>query len=261
MRIFLNWGTAVFSATLVGALSLCAPALAGQGARDHAAAPEHKVTHSTSTNWSGYAVQGAGTYQRVSASWTQPAAECAKTPRGWSAFWVGLDGDTTSTVEQTGTEADCSSGKPLYYGWYEMYPKYPVNFANVVAPKDHLEASVTYLGGGAFRLTLSDTTQHWSQTTTQRLKSAKLGSAEVIAEAPSSNHGPNGELGLADFGAVSFTGATVNNTPLDSQADQITMVQGGTTLAQPSTISGGNFSIDWKAASGPPSHGRGHGQG
>ena len=29
-------------------------------------------------------------------------------------FWVGLDGDTTNTVEQTGTEADCSSGTAVY---------------------------------------------------------------------------------------------------------------------------------------------------
>ena len=245
MRIFLNWGTAVFSATLVGALSLCAPALAGQGARDHAAAPEHKVTHSTSTNWSGYAVQGAGTYQRVSASWTQPAAECAKTPRGWSAFWVGLDGDTTSTVEQTGTDADCSSGKPLYYGWYEMYPKYPVNFANVVAPKDHLEASVTYLGSGAFRLTLSDTTQHWSQTTTQRLKSAKLGSAEVIAEAPS---GRGGVLPLTDFVSVAFTEARANGSLLSGSTpgiEPITMVSSSGPKAEPSAIGAGAFSDSW----------------
>jgi hypothetical protein len=41
------------------------------------------------------------------------------------------------------------------------------------------------------------------------------------------------------------------------------MVQNGTTLAVPSTISGGggNFSVDWNAASGPPSHGNGNGHG
>jgi hypothetical protein len=151
MRILLNWGAAVFSATLVGALSLCAPALAGQGAREHVAAPNHKVTHTTSTNWSGYAVQGAGQYRSISASWTQPAVECARTPRGWSAFWVGLDGDTTNTVEQTGTEADCSNGTAVYYAWYEMYPKYPVNYPNPVSAGDTLLASVTYLESGYFK--------------------------------------------------------------------------------------------------------------
>jgi hypothetical protein len=52
---------------------------------------------------------------------------CLQTPTDYSSFWVGFDGDTTATVEQTGSEADCSSGSPVYYGWYEMYPKFRVN--------------------------------------------------------------------------------------------------------------------------------------
>ena len=81
-----------------------------------------------------------------------------------------------------------------------------------------------------------------------------LSSAEVIAESPSSNNGQHGVLGLANFGTVSFTGATANGASLDMQSpDPITMAQGGTTLAQPSGISsGGDFSIGWEAASGPP---------
>jgi hypothetical protein len=231
---------------LAWALSPVAQAVASRSASGHGA-PDHKVAHGTSTNWSGYAVQGAGQYRSVSASWTQPAVECARTPRGWSAFWVGLDGDTTNTVEQTGTEADCSSGKPLYYAWYEMYPKYPVNYANPVAPKDQLTASVNYLGSGSFRLTLSDTTQHWSQTTTQRLKSAKLGSAEVIAEAPS---GSGGVLPLADFGTVGFEDARANGSLLTASTpgvEPIKMVSGATVKAAPSAIGTGAFSDAWNS--------------
>ena len=84
--------------------------------------PNHKISHSTSTNWSGYDVTGQGPYNSVAATWVQAGVDCTKTPTGYSSFWVGLDGDTTSTVEQTGTEADCSSGTARYYGWYEMYP-------------------------------------------------------------------------------------------------------------------------------------------
>ena len=88
-----------------------AAAIGRSGATAHAApgAPNHKISNSTSTNWSGYAVAG-GTYTTVTASWVQPAVTCSGT--AYSSFWVGIDGDTSNTVEQTGTEADCSSGSP-----------------------------------------------------------------------------------------------------------------------------------------------------
>src|SRR5262245_29641818 len=106
------------AAVAIGALALAPTALAKAPLH----APNHKINHSTSTNWSGYAVTG-GTYTTVSASWTQPAVNCSVTPTGWSSFWVGLDGNTSNTVEQTGSEADCSSGRAVYSAWYEMYPK------------------------------------------------------------------------------------------------------------------------------------------
>jgi hypothetical protein len=233
----------ISTAAVVGVLSAGSPALA---AVDHHGALNHKVSHSTSTNWSGYAVTGAGPYRSVSSSWRQPAVDCSKTPTGYSAFWVGLDGDTTSTVEQTGTEADCSSGAPVYYGWYEMYPKYPVNYSNRISPGDSFSASVTSLGGGSFRLTLSDTTKGWSQVTTQRLKSAKLGSAEVIAEAPS---GRGGVLPLAAFGTIPFSVPTANGSPLTASTpgiDPITMVSNnGAVKAAPSAIGSSSFSDTW----------------
>jgi Peptidase A4 family len=220
--------------------------VANASAAAHRQAPNHKISHSTSTNWSGYAVSGAGPYTSVVASWKQPAVNCRQTPTGWSSFWVGLDGDTTDTVEQTGTEADCSSGTPVYYAWYEMYPKFPVQYSNPVSPGDNFTASVTYLGRGSFSLTLTDTSKGWTQQTTQRLKSAKLGSAEVIAEAPSSS---GGVLPLADFGTVGFSGAKVNGSALTSSTpgiDPITMVSAsGAVKAKPSAISNGGFSDTW----------------
>jgi hypothetical protein len=126
-----------------------------------------------------------------------------------------------------------------------MYPKFPVNLGGTVRPGDKLSASVTTNGSGSFTLKLTDSTRGWTNTTTARLKSAKLASAEVIAEAPSSN---GGVLPLANFGTVSFTGATANGVSLDKLAnlDPITMVSGLTVKAQPSGISSGNFSVTWK---------------
>jgi hypothetical protein len=126
-----------------------------------------------------------------------------------------------------------------------MYPKYPVNYRDTVHAGDQFTASVTTDGRGGFTLVLSDTTRGWSHTATARLKSAKLGSAEVIAEAPSSS---GGVLPLADFGTVGFSGATANGTSFSnlSGLDKINMVSGSTTKASTSNISGGNFSVTWQ---------------
>ena len=59
-----------------------------------------------STNWSGYAGT-TGTYTSVSASWTEPTGTCSGSAK-YSSFWVGLDGYNSSSVEQTGSEVDCS---------------------------------------------------------------------------------------------------------------------------------------------------------
>jgi hypothetical protein len=236
---------ATLATVAAGALALAPSALAGAPPGVPRHAPNHKVSHSTSTNWSGYAVTGA-TYTSVSASWTQPTVNCSVTPTGWSSFWVGLDGDTSNTVEQTGTEADCSSGRAVYSAWYEMYPKFPVNFSNPVSPGDHFTASVTTDGRGSFTLTLVDTTKGWTQTNVARLKHARLSSAEVIAEAPSSS---GGVLPLADFGTVGFSSATVNGATLTGSTpglDPITMVSGSTVKAKPSNINNGSFSISWQ---------------
>jgi Peptidase A4 family len=236
---------AVVAAAVTGSTLILAPsALAAGRPGGPSHAPNHKVSHSTSTNWSGYAVTGT-TYTSVSATWTQPSVNCSVTPTGWSSFWVGLDGDTSNTVEQTGTEADCSSGRPVYSAWYEMYPKFPVNFSNPVSAGDQFTGSVTTDGRGSFTLTLVDRTKGWTQTNVARLKHAQLSSAEVIAEAPSSS---GGVLPLADFGTVGFSSAKVNGAALSSSTpglDPITMVSGSTVKAKPSTLSNGSFSVAW----------------
>jgi hypothetical protein len=220
------------------------PAAAGAHSVVRHGAPNHRITRSTSTNWAGYSATGA-TFKSVSATWKQPAVTCTAAT-AYSSFWVGLDGDGTNTVEQTGTDADCSGGKPVYYAWYEMYPKFPVNLSLTIRPGDTLSASVTTDGKGRFTLTIRDTTNGGSFTTTQRLRHAKLGSAEVIAEAPSSG----GVLPLADFGSVGFSSATVNGQKIGSfHPDRIQMVSGTTTKATTSALSNGNaFSVTWDHA-------------
>jgi Peptidase A4 family len=232
-------GAAVIAAAIA---ALVVSAAAGGSVTRLRHDPNQKVTNSSSTNWSGYAATG-NRFTSISSSWTEPTVLCTGT--AYSSFWVGLDGDTSSTVEQTGTSADCSGSTPQYYAWYEMYPKFPTNLSNPVQPGDAISASVTTDGVGRFTLTISDSTQRWTFSTTQRLKSAALASAEVIAEAPSSR---SGVLPLANFGSVTFGSSTANGVSLASfNPDPITMVSGSTVKAQPGNISSsGGFSVSWK---------------
>jgi hypothetical protein len=220
------------------------PPPAGSGPLKNAAAAE-------SENWAGYASTGSpGTFTSVSATWSQPAVTCGSEDT-FSSFWVGLDGDGTNSVEQTGTEADCAGGTASYQGWFEMFPDAPVFYSNPVAPGDAMSASVVASGGGAFTLTLTDSTQGWTQTTDQTSDTAELGSAEVIAEAPSDGT----VLPLSDFGAVNFANATVDGTAIgDENPSSITMVSaGGVTEATPSALTGDNaFTVSWDSSGGTP---------
>ncbi len=242
----------ILAGALIAAMATAAgtPGLAQAQAQAlaHRSAPRIRVDgrHSQSTNWSGYANTGAK-FTTVKGSWTQPSVTCGAGQTAYSSFWVGIDGDTTNTVEQTGTDSDCSSGSPKYYAWYEMYPKFPVNLSNPVSPGDSMSASVTTNGSGSFTLTITDNSRGWSFTTNQTSKKARLGSAEWIAEAPSSS---GGVLPLADFGTVSFTNCLANGLSISSNPnpDAITMVtSGGTVKAQPSGLGSGgtSFSVTW----------------
>ena len=211
------------------------PGPAGYPSRESAAA-RNTVTTAASENWAGYAAAGAaGTFTRVSASWSEPAVTCAAA-QTFSSFWVGLDGDGTSTVEQTGTEADCADGAASYQGWFEMFPAAPVFYSETVRPGDAMSASVVADGGGAFTLTLTDATQGWSKVTSQTSATAQLGSAEIIAEAPSSGAGD--VLPLSDFGSVTFTDALIDTDPLGTlNTTEITMESAANTAeATPSAI-------------------------
>lgn len=172
--------------------------------------PNLKRGFGTSSNWSGYAAESSVTspsnnfVKSVTGSWTVPSLTCSSGQATYVATWVGIDGYSDSTVEQTGTEQQCSSsGTQTYYAWYEMYPNPMYKLFNV-HPGDAMTASVTYQGRSSFLLTIKDTTTGTSKSVTAKLRSAKLQSAEWIVEAPSSS---GGVLPLANFDTAYFTGA------------------------------------------------------
>jgi hypothetical protein len=198
-----------------------------------------------STNWSGYAVTGAaGAFTSISASWTEPTGHCSGS-RKYSSFWVGLDGFNSNSVEQTGSEVDCSGRTALYYSWYEMFPAAPVNYTNTVRPGDHFTASVTFSGTSTYTLTISDTTQGWSHSTVKSQSGLSRSSAEVITEAPSSS---SGVLPLANFGTVTYSASAANGTSLGSQAPTEIIMVNNSGAAKDSTSainSAGGFSNTW----------------
>jgi hypothetical protein len=194
----------------------------------------------TSTNWSGWDTV-SGPFTTVSGSWVQPTGVCTST-RTWAAFWVGLDGDGSNTVEQTGTDVDCAGGSPVYYAWYEMYPKAPITFSQPVHPGDQINASVT-VAAGRYTLTIADATAGWTHTVHATLAGATNHSAEFIAEAPSGGS----ILPLTNFGQVQFSSATVDGQPLGTFSPRkLVMAKGGVVEARPGPlVAGSSFTDTW----------------
>ena len=195
-----------------------------------------------STNWAGYAAVGSDDeYTSVSTTFTQPKVTCSSGDT-YSAFWVGLDGYSSDSVEQTGTEADCAGKTAEYSAWYEMYPADPVTYNKTVKAGDVIVETVTFSGTDSYKLYLDDETEGWTESTT-KTGSYDRSSAEVIAEAPY-----DGEvLPLANFGTVDFTSSTVNGSELSaSDPTGINMATtSGTLEATTNALSGGAFSITW----------------
>lgn len=208
-------------------------------------APKHAFGHETSGNWSGYSVDGSNATS-VTGSWVQPKANCAAVANSWASPWVGIDGDNSATVEQTGTDSDCVRGVPSYYAWWEMYPqKTMVIQSMTVHPGDSFTASVTYSSAG-FTMTLTDTTTGQSNSITQTSKKAARSSVEWIMEGPSSGN-------LTNFGSIGFTktSATISGTtvyPWSANANPITMVTNqGADRAVPSLNGKTGFGVTWQA--------------
>lgn len=219
------------------------------------------VTVSDSSNWSGYAVTGTS-FTSAKGSWTVPTVTCSKTPNTYAAFWVGIDGWNSDSVEQTGTDSDCDGSSPSYYAWYEFYPNPSYEITSIaVSPGNKMSASVTY-SGSEFTITITNESTGKSYSKSSTVSGAARSSAEWIAEAPCcTNRG--GILPLADFGTVDFgedyTGQSGTNYATDSGIsgpisaygsavnESIMVSSSGKDEAVPSSLSsdGTSFTVTW----------------
>src|SRR6185437_2664276 len=92
----------------------------------------------------------------------------------YSSYWVGIDGASSTTVEQDGVEADCIGGVPTYGAWYELFgdqlinggssiPISPVSFP--IAPGDAISESVS-VSSGIWTFEIVNSTRAWTFSTT-----------------------------------------------------------------------------------------------
>jgi hypothetical protein len=218
-----------------------------------------------SGNWAGELALPAkkgNTFRGVTATFTVPSANCNVTPGSApygtdASQWVGLDGWSSTTVEQDGVTAQCVGTTPVYSAWFERYPLAPVTSTVAVQPGDAVRATVAE-AGGVYTLTLDDLTLGTQQTETARCPSgAKCSdsSAEVISEAPFGT----AVLPLADFAMISFSklgvtgasGSKITHGGFSSASwkeDQVDQI-GGTSnkvIDAPGTLyAGGAFDDQW----------------
>ena len=247
------------------------------------------ANEAVSQNWAGYVVGGSDSstqFSNVSGSWVQPTSKCSS-GQDYAAFWVGIggsgqssssvgqssfgqsslgDGSSTS-LEQIGTQGDCTGNGTEYYAWYELVPAAPVQLNLSIHPGDHITASVNVSGSNtSFKLTDTTTGQSFSKTVSS--PNPDTSSAEWIAEAPSQCDGSGDctPLPLSDFGTVDFSGATATAnghtgsiSDSDWTAQPIALGSGGTydigygsgqnsAGATPSSLSsdGSSFSVSWQ---------------
>ena len=139
-----------------------------------------------SVNWSGYAVTSSRKFTYAQSRFVEPTLTCpGDHANEWSSNWVGFDGFSTATVEQTGTAAHCggaSNTTPVYKAWYEMYPAASVNVFSV-NPGDTINTSVSF-SNGKFTLSIADLTTGKSAKHTATCAKCQRASAEWIVERP-----------------------------------------------------------------------------
>lgn len=208
-----------------------------------------------SYNWGGYVdSSSAGAFTAVSATYVQPIAICSQEQRA-AAFWTGLDGWTSTTVEQDGTLAYCFEGKSYYFSWWEMFPTGVILVGETVQPGDLITASVTVSGGSNYTLSLTDATHpanSFSTAQTCAPTTCQDSSADWIIERPTFNIGV-GPLSVFSswnvLKASETSGGVTGNIASGPGASQVIMVDATNTYPLVSVSglnhAGNSFSERW----------------
>ena len=132
--------------------------------------PIVRTFEGASLNWSGYAVS-VSDVTKVTGTFSVPTVSGPGSVDGLAtdvSVWVGIDGYTSGTVEQVGVSGsyDEKTGTASYYAWWELYPRFSMPIrAMTVQADDVITATVEYLGGSSYKLSIEDVTSGRSFST------------------------------------------------------------------------------------------------
>jgi len=162
-----------------------------------------------SSNWSGAALTGTG-FTEVQGTFTVPQPS---PPAGGStrtefcgAAWVGIDGFSDADLIQTGVLWCVENGAFEYEAWYEYLPASLIAYTGITVTAGSVvtvTATKTSTNGGTTTLTAGGKTV--THTFSGQSSPLPGTSAEWIVEDFESG---NSLVPFADFGTVTFTGAT-----------------------------------------------------
>ncbi|ROV95943.1 hypothetical protein VMCG_07942 [Cytospora schulzeri] len=197
-----------------------------------------------SSNWAGAVLIGTG-YKSVTGTFvvptpSEPSGGNSRTEYAASA-WVGIDGDTASnSILQTGIDVYAEDGEVAFDAWYEWYPDYAYDFSGItISAGDTITVTVTATSKKAGTAVVENVSKGTSVTHTFTSQSNALEelNAEWIVEDFSEGYSL---VPFADFGTVTFTGATAtgsSGTVGPSGATLIDIEQDGEILTSSSTTS------------------------
>lgn len=197
--------------------------------------PRSALLKSTSSNWCGFAsvtnlsTPALNSVTSTTGSWNVPIIYSSRRST-YCAIWVGIDGYTSNTVEQIGTEHDWLAGRQINIAWFEMYPNQAYEFVNFpLKAGDSITASVCYLYNNIFLLALFNNSRKVytvAPTSMTTMPGVNRSSAEWIVESPSSG---TSTLPLAHFKTINLHNCT-------------TYIKG-----LPGAISSSNHHMYWKS--------------
>ncbi|HEY2327305.1 MAG TPA: G1 family glutamic endopeptidase [Gaiellaceae bacterium] len=202
------------------------------------------VNGAHSQNWSGYDVNG-GPFTYVSGTFNVVAmAPTATSTDTHMSEWVGIDGVTSQTVLQAGIGEDSVPGSSIIeqYAWSEVYPAPPQLVPLSFNDGDQITVTISEITTNVWNLRLKNQTSGQSANVQVNYSSA-LSSAEWIVEAPADASSGN-VLTLGQYApAATFTKLLVNGAQSTIDSDQ--MIQQGTPVSTPSSISPNGFTVQY----------------
>jgi hypothetical protein len=194
-----------------------------------------RANTNSSSNWFGYnqgtLEQGGKMFNSITGDWTVPTATQHTAGQDESSSdWIGIGGGcidagctaTDSTLIQTGTEQDVSSGTASYSAWYELVPAPSLTISGMtVKPGDHMHASIAEAvpGSNVWTITLQDVTRGENFSTTVPYSSTHA-TAEWIEETPLVIGTNAGFAALPNLSNPNFDLGTTNGAPANLKASE-----------------------------------------